>query len=240
MQGEGDSAMSFVQPGSNSKGRSVGITIAIAFHVALIWALANGLGRQVAKAIAAPLETFLVEDVKPPPPPPKAIEMPPPPKFTPPPPVYIPPPEVQVQVPPAPAPTITATVAEVPPAPPSPAPTPAPRAVPVVPAPPAPPPPAPAPVAPPAPVSASVACSNYAQVMGDASFPREALRLGLDEGHALIQFTLGVNGEIKDVKAVSASHPVFAKASSRIVGEYKCKGTGRDVTVQVPFSFRSS
>ena len=76
--------------------------------------------------------------------------------------------------------------------------------------------------------------------MGDAGFPREATRLGLEEGSAVIQFTLVASGDIRDIKAVSASHPIFAKASMRIVGEYKCKGAGRDVTVQVPFSYRSS
>jgi protein TonB len=222
--------MSFVQPSGNSVGRTAGISIAVLFHIALVWALASGLGHQVVKAISEPLEAVLVEEVKPPPPPPKVIELPPPPKFTPPPPAFVPPPEVQLQAPPPLAPTISATVSATPPPP-------AEVARVVAPEPPPAPAPAPAPVAP---VSASVVCSNYAQVMGEAGFPRDATRLGIEEGSALIQFTLGPNGEIKDVKAVSASHPVFAKGSIRIVGEYKCKGTGRDVTVQVPFAFRSN
>ena len=45
----------------------------------------------------------------------------------------------------------------------------------------------------------------------------------------LIQFTLTAAGEIKDVKALRASHPIFARNSMRIVGEYKCQGQGRDV-----------
>ena len=56
----------------------------------------------------------------------------------------------------------------------------------------------------------------------------------------MIQFTLGPGGEIRDVRAVSASHPSFAKGAMRIVGEYKCTGQGRDVTVQVPFAFKSN
>ena len=225
--------MRFVQPDTNPTRKTVGMGIAVVFHVALVWALANGLGRQVMKVISEPIETQLIEEVKPPPPPPKVIEMPPPPKFTPPPPAYVPPPEVQVQAPPQPQPTITATVAETPPpAPPEP--------VRAAPAPAAPPAPAPVPAPAPAPVSASVACSNYAQVMGDAGFPREATRLGLEEGTALVQFTLAANGEVKDIKVVSASHPSFAKGSVRIVSEYKCKGQGRDVTVQVPFVYKSS
>ena len=74
--------------------------------------------------------------------------------------------------------------------------------------------------------------------MGDAGFPREAIRQGLEKGEALIQFTLTASGEIKDIKAVRASHPIFARNSIRIVGEYKCQGQGRDVTVTVPFGYK--
>jgi protein TonB len=131
---------------------------------------------------------------------------------------------VQVQAPPLPEPTITATVAE----PPTAAPAVAPQAE-----------AAPAPAQAQAPVSASVACFNYAKVMGEAGFPRDAMRAGLDEGSAVVKFTLGPNGEVKDIRLVRASHPAFARGSMRIVGEYKCKGQGRDITVEVPFVFKS-
>lgn len=223
--------MSYVQPQVNTGRRGAGIAVAVLFHIILVWALMNGLARKVVQAISAPIETKIVEEIKPPPPPPKVIELPPPPKFTPPPPAYMPPPEVQVQVPPPPQATISSTSAEPPPAPPPPV---AARVeAPVLPA------PTPAPTPAPAPVSASVACSNYNKVMGDAGFPREATRLGLEEGNALIQFTLSANGEIKDVKAVRASHLSFANASVRTVSAYKCAGQGRDVTVQVPFAYKS-
>jgi protein TonB len=224
--------MSFVSPQGRHTGRNAGIGVAVVFHIALIWALANGLARQVMQVINEPIETKLIEEIKPPPPPPKVIEMPPPPKFAPPPPAFVPPPEVQVTPPPSAAPAITATVSDPPPAPPPPV---APRVEAQ-----APPPPAPAPAAAPAPVSAGVVCPNFSKVMGEAGFPREAQRAGLEEGTALIQFTLGASGEIKDVKAVQASHASFAKGAARIVSEYKCQGQGRDVTVQVPFVFKSS
>jgi len=222
--------MSFVQPKTNPSGRTAGVGIAVAFHIALIYALASGLGHKLVVAVSEPLETKLIEEVKPPPPPPKVIELPPPPKVIPPPPVFVPPPEVRVQAPPPTQPTITAQVSDTPPppAPPAPVTSPAPPAL------------APAPTPAPAPVAASVVCSNYAQVMGEAGFPREATRLGLDEGRALIQFTLGPSGEIKDIKVVSATHPTFAKGAMRVVGEYKCAGQGRDVAVQVSFAFKSS
>ena len=217
--------MSFVQPQTNPVRNSVGIGVAIVFHIVLIWALMNGLAHKVMAVINAPIETKIIEEVKPPPPPPKVIELPPPPKFAPPPPAYAPPPEVQVQVTPPPQATITTTTAVAPAEPP-------PIAVPRVEA------PKPAPVAA-APVSAAVVCSNYSRVMGDAAFPRAATRLGLEEGDALIQFTLGANGEIKDIKAIRASHPAFAENSIRLVGAFKCTGRGSDVAVQVPFAYKS-
>jgi protein TonB len=75
--------------------------------------------------------------------------------------------------------------------------------------------------------------------MGEAAFPRAATRLGLEEGDALIQFTLGANGDIKDIKAIRASHLAFAENSIRLVSAFKCTGRGADVTVQVPFAYKS-
>ncbi|HET7792909.1 MAG TPA: energy transducer TonB, partial [Rhizobacter sp.] len=129
----------------------------------------------------------------------------------------------QVAVPPPVAPTITAVQ------------TPPPASTLMAPA--APPAAAPAPAAP-AVVSAAVVCSNYATKMGEAGYPREAVRLGLEKGEAVIQFTLTAAGEIKDIKTVRASHPIFARNSTRIVSEYKCQGQGHDVTVQVPFGYK--
>ena len=103
--------MSFVQPQTRPGRHSLGIGVAVIFHIALVWALMNGLAHKVVQAISEPIETKIIEEVKPPPPPPKPIELPPPPKFTPPPPAFVPPPEVQVQTP-LPQPTIAATTAE--------------------------------------------------------------------------------------------------------------------------------
>ncbi|MFZ6846569.1 energy transducer TonB, partial [Undibacterium sp. RuTC16W] len=74
----------------------LGIGLVVAFHVVLVYALINGLGVKVVEFIQKPLETKLVEEIKPPPPPPD-IPPPPPPKLLAPPPPFIPPPEVQVQ-----------------------------------------------------------------------------------------------------------------------------------------------
>jgi protein TonB len=74
--------------------------------------------------------------------------------------------------------------------------------------------------------------------MGALAYPREAMRLGLEKGDATIQFTVDASGAVKDIRVVSATHPAFARASVRIVGDYKCQGQGRDVLVQVPFGYQ--
>jgi len=222
--------MDFSQRHADPRRHLVGITLVILFHVLVVYALVTGLAKKVVDVVRAPIETKVIEEIKKPPPPPEIV-VPPPPKLEAPPPPYIPPPEIQIATPPPPQPTITAVTPTPPPAPVVIAPAPPPPVV----AAPAPPPAAPAP---PPTVTAGVACSNYTEKMGDAGFPRDAIRQGLDKGEALIQFTLTANGEIKDVKALRASHPIFARNSIRIVNEYKCQGQGRDVTVTVPFGYK--
>ncbi|MCX7175506.1 MAG: TonB family protein, partial [Proteobacteria bacterium] len=79
------------------------------------YGLINGLARKIVEVVSQPLETKIIEELKPPPdkPPP-----PPPPKLATPPPPYIPPPEVQVQMPAASSQfAITAVTRDKPPAP---------------------------------------------------------------------------------------------------------------------------
>jgi len=87
--------MSYVQPHDSGR-RLTGFVFVVLLHIALVYALINGLARKIVQVVSEPLETKIIEEVKPPPdkPPP-----PPPPKLAPPPPPYIPPPEVQVQLP---------------------------------------------------------------------------------------------------------------------------------------------
>ncbi|MGZ5131129.1 MAG: energy transducer TonB [Caldimonas sp.] len=219
--------MNFSQRQADPRRHVVGITVVVLFHVLIVYALVTGLGKRVVDVIRAPIETKVIEEIKKPPPPPEVV-VPPPPKLEAPPPPFIPPPEIQIATPPPPAPTITATT-----------PTPPPAPVTIAPAPPPPPVVAAAP-APPAPavMSAGVVCSNFTTVMGDVAYPRDAIRLGIERGEALIQFTLSAHGEVKDIKVIRSSHPIFARNSVRIVGEYKCQGQGRDVTVQVPFGYK--
>ncbi|MES2072536.1 MAG: TonB family protein [Pseudomonadota bacterium] len=73
-----------------------GLALVVLFHALLVYALLNGLGHKILEVVQKPLETKIVEEVKPPPPPPETPP-PPPPKLAAPPPPFIPPPEVQVQ-----------------------------------------------------------------------------------------------------------------------------------------------
>jgi hypothetical protein len=79
-----------------SASRVGGIGFVALLHVGLIYILVNGLASKVIEVIRKPIETRIVEEVKPPAPKP-AIILPPPPTFAPPPP-FIPPPEVAVPV----------------------------------------------------------------------------------------------------------------------------------------------
>jgi protein TonB len=219
--------MNFAQQQADPGRRLVGFGAVLLFHLLIVYALVSGLAKKVVDVVRAPIETKVIEEIKKPPPPPEVV-VPPPPKLEAPPPPFIPPPEIQIATPPPPAPTITATTQTPPPAP-----------VVIAPAPPpvvvaAPAPPAPAPAT----VSAGVVCSNYATVMGDVAFPKEAVRQGLERGEAVVQFTLTAGGEVKDIRAIRSTNPIFARNSVRIVSEYKCQGQGRDLVVTVPFGYK--
>jgi protein TonB len=215
--------MDFSKRQADPRRHVTGLAFVILFHAVIVYALLTGLAKKVVDVVRAPIETKVIEEVTKPPPPPEVV-VPPPPKMEAPPPPFIPPPEVQIAAPPPVQPTITAT-------------TPTPPVATVI-TPTAP--PVTAPPAPPAPavVSAAVVCPNYSTKMGEAVFPREAIRQGLEKGEALIQFTLTSSGEVKDVKALSATHAIFARSSIRVVSEYKCVGQGQDVIVKVPFGYK--
>ncbi|HTR15621.1 MAG TPA: energy transducer TonB [Acetobacteraceae bacterium] len=93
-------------------GRLLGLGTVVLLHGVLIYALVNGLGQRLVQKISAPIETRIIQEVKPPPP----EAAPPPPPLAAAPPPYIPPPEIQVQQPP-PQHAVTAFTHAAPPAP---------------------------------------------------------------------------------------------------------------------------
>jgi periplasmic protein TonB len=92
--------MEFTNTGGAPSKRLTGIGIVLLVHMVVIYALVTGLARKVVEIVKQPIETKMIEEVKPPPPP-EMEPPPPPPKMAVPPPPFIPPPEVAVATPPA-------------------------------------------------------------------------------------------------------------------------------------------
>lgn len=109
--------MNFAKNGAPSaSNRLLGLAVVVGLHVLLIWGLINGLARKVIEILPDPIETRIIEDVRPP------LEAPPPPmpEFEPPPPPYIPPPDIVIQQPPPTTTAIQQVTTIKPPAPPPP------------------------------------------------------------------------------------------------------------------------
>jgi protein TonB len=192
----------FGQEQRNPGKHMVGISVVLGLHVLLGWALLNGLAQRMVEVIKGPIETKIIEEVKPPPPPPPE-NLPPPPKFAPPPPSFVPPPEVVVNPPPTVAPVITTTTVAPPPAPVRIAPPP----VAAPPAPPAPPPPPPAPPPPPPPprVAAKPAIGNVAACAPkNEDYPAAAVRAEAT-GTTRVRFTVDATGKLSNAEVVKAA-----------------------------------
>jgi protein TonB len=215
--------MNYAQQQADPRRHVIGVTVVVLFHLLVVYALVTGLAKKVIDVVRAPIETKVIEEVKKPPPP-QEVVLPPPPKLEAPPPPFIPPPEIQIATPPSPAPTISATTSTPPPAP--------------VTIAPAPPPVVAAAPAPPAPVRVGVVCPNSPTVLGASAFPAEATRKGIEKGEAAMEWIVTASGEIKDVKVLSATNPIFARNSVLLIGSYKCVGQGRDVVVRQVFGYK--
>jgi periplasmic protein TonB len=196
-----------------------GIGAVVVLHAVLIYALVNGLANKVVQVIQHPIETKIIEPVKPPPPPPlPTVELPPP-KFAPPPPPFVPPPEVPVQAPPQ------QTIAH--------------QAAPVVSAPVTAPPAPPAPVQQAKPVSheVGVVCPNSDEIRSTIRYPKEAQENGVT-GDVLIEFVVDPQGHVTSERvAKSSDDDSLDSAAFNAVKKFNCISQGQPVRVQVPFSF---
>ena len=174
--------MSYAEPRDSGK-RLTGLVVVVILHLILGYALVQGLARKIIEVVRQPLETKIVEEVKPPPP--DKPPPPPPPKLATPPPPYIPPPEVQVQVPVT-TPTITAVTAVKPtePVPPPAAPA------------------APAPEKPRAPVKTAAVVD--ARACEKPSYPAAALRAN-ETGVVQLNFLIDVDGSVLESNVARSS-----------------------------------
>ncbi|HEY5801963.1 MAG TPA: TonB family protein [Burkholderiaceae bacterium] len=90
--------MDFSKDGKGAGRNMTGIIFVVGFHLLVGYAVVSGLGTRLVAKLAPPVETKIIEEVKPPPP--KDLPPPPPPpKTLAPPPPFIPPPEIQVAQP---------------------------------------------------------------------------------------------------------------------------------------------
>ena len=74
--------------------------------------------------------------------------------------------------------------------------------------------------------------------MASITFPREAVLQNLAYGEVVVRFVLAPDGRISQVRAVRATHEIFAEAAMNAVRRYQCRGLDKDTDVQVSFIFR--
>ncbi|MDY7576217.1 energy transducer TonB [Actimicrobium sp. CCI2.3] len=215
--------MDFSQKERNPAKKFGGLAAVILLHLFIVYALVSGLARKAVEVITQPVETKLIEEIKPPPPPPNLPPPPPPPKMVAPPPPFIPPPEIQINTPPPPVNTITA-VSNVKPD------------NPVMPAPSAPVAAAPAPSTAPAGPPVVVAGINDLNSC-KPDYPRASL-IAEETGVTRVEFTVSPTGQMLDakVKKTSGSRNLDRAA---VAGLSRCKfnpGTQDGKAVQSTFS----
>jgi protein TonB len=189
----------------------VGFVVVAVLHLALGWALVNGLARKMVEVIKGPIETKIIDEVKPPPPPPPD-NLPPPPKLNAPPPSFVPPPEVTIANP-APAPSITVTREAPPPTTVTIAPAPAPAPA--------------APVAPPAPKIQAVAPVINVNSCDKPEYPAAAQRADAT-GTSKIRFIVDGTGvvskaEVERPAGSSREHRLLDRAAMDALSKCRFK-----------------
>jgi len=216
--------MDFARRQRDPKRHLVGFSFVILLHVLVIWGLMTGLGRKAIEVIKKPISATIVEEIKKPPPPPppppkKIIEQP---KIQAPVQPYVPPPDI----PPPPQPQVEAPVIQSSPVPP-------PEAYVIAPPPPVIAPPAPPPK--PAIQQAAVTCPNQEK----PTFPRDAMRRGVERGEVAATLSIDENGNVTDVNITSSVPPgAFDRAVKETLGSWKCVGQGEKIRARAIITFR--
>jgi len=172
-----------------------GIAFVVLLHVAIIYALVNGLGAQMVQVLRQPLEAKIIEPARLPPP---EAPPPPPPQLVVPSPVFIPPPVIQIAQPPPPVPVIAA-VTRVKPSTPAPAPAPSP------------------------PVQKTAAGLDPNQSCAPPEYPEEAEDLE-QTGVSVLQFLIDKDGHVAGSRIESSSgYASLDNAALRALGACKFK-----------------
>ncbi len=83
----------------------------------------------------------------------------------------------------------------------------------------------------------AAACPNAQAIRASLRYPPQARREGL-QGDVLARFVVGSAGDIRNVDIVSSSQRAFNSTVINAVRQFNCVAQGRDVVVEVPFTFR--
>ena len=217
--------MDFARQQRDPRRHMVGLTAVILLHALLIYGLFTGLAQKAVEVIKKPISATIVEEIKkpppPPPPPPKKIVEPP--KVQAPVQPYVPPPDI----PPPPQPQVEAPVIQSVPTPPPEPYVIAPPPPPVVVAPPAPP--------KPAVQQAAIVCPDQEK----PTFPREAIRRGVERGEVVAMLTIDEKGSVIDVNVTSSTPSgVFDRVVKETLGSWKCQGQGEKLKARAIVSFK--
>ncbi|MDE1149489.1 MAG: TonB family protein [Azospirillaceae bacterium] len=192
----------------SSNSRLIGIVATVLIQAGLVYALVNGLANKVVEVVKGPVETKIIEEIKPdtppppPPPPPPHVDVQPPP-FQ---------PEVEVQIDNPPPPPIAVTTSTRPP-------TPTPPTQAVV-----------APAAPPAPPAVNVKLDTSTFQRYQPEYPQASIRLS-EEGRVEFSAYCDADGRITEAKILKTSgserldNAVLKQAAA---GRWKCTSAQQD------------
>ena len=168
------------------------ITMVVALHLLMGYALVTGLARKAIDVLKQPIETKIIEEIKKPPP---DTPPPPPPKLALPPPPFIPPPEINIQAPVQAAPTITTVTTTKPP-------------------------PAPPVAAPPAPAQPYIRKDFKPSTRIEPTFPRQALQQGLS-GRVKAWMHVAPSGAVTEVEIKESSNSLFNREVIRALSQWR-------------------